>query len=136
MPLNRLGELSIRAFTAGGALPVENAIIRIRGAMEENRDVELSLLTDLDGLTNKVQLPTSEIKYSQSPTPQEAPFANYDVEIIKEGYYSKKIYNLPIFDSIDTTLPVSMIPIPTNQPANDFPRDNLSTVIFESLEEI
>lgn len=136
MQLDSFGRLSIRTFTAGGALPVADTIVRIRGAMEENRDVEYTLTTDVDGITEKISLPTSSIAYSQSPNPAEAPFANYDIEIFKEGYYGKRIYNLPIFDGVDTTLPVNMIPIEDVNNTELYPRDNLDTFIYEDLEEL
>ena len=46
---NSSGTLRVRAYTAGGALPVEGAVVRVMGAGEDNRLVSFSipLLTPL-----------------------------------------------------------------------------------------
>ena len=77
--------LTVKA-TAGGALPVSDVVVRIRGADEENRFVEYSLLTDVDGVTRPTLLPTPPVAASLSPRAPEAPYASYDVDIIKSGF--------------------------------------------------
>lgn len=128
------GRLTVRTESAGGALPVKNSIVRIRGAMEKNRDVQISLLTDEDGVTKKVSLPTAPLRFSETPTPTEAPYYSYDIEISNDGYYTKSVYNLPIFDGVDTTLPVSMIP--REDGVRPPSTANLDTQIFEDLEAL
>ena len=128
------GRITVRTQTAGGALPVENSIVRITGAMEENQDVEFSLITDEDGVTEKISLPTASIALSEIPNPSKAPFYSYNLEITNDGYYTKRVFNLPIFEGVDTTLPVNMIPTEPN--GNDLAKDNLNTEIFEHLEVI
>ena len=39
---NSSGTLRVRAYTAGGALPVEGAVVRVMGAGEDNRLVSFS----------------------------------------------------------------------------------------------
>jgi hypothetical protein len=134
MKLDGRGKLTVRTYTAGGALPISDATIRISGAMEENSDIVYSLITDIDGLSEKIELPTSALSYSQAPNPPEIPYAIYDIEVLKEGYYNKKIYSLPIFDGVSTTLPVSMIA--TDGGNGNYPKNNLITHIYEDLEEI
>ena len=131
MKFESYGRLAVRTFTAGGALPVENSIVRITGAMEENRDVMFTVLTDRDGITEKIPLPTSKESLSQSPNPSETPYATYDIEVLKEGYYPKKIYGIAIFENTDTTLPVNMIPDALYQ-GSDYPRDNLDSYVYEN----
>ena len=80
--------------TAGGVLPVVGAVVRIRGADEENRFVEYSLLTDIDGLTPAILLPTPKREASLSPRAVEAPYSSYDVEIIKSGFYVLIFHNV------------------------------------------
>ena len=46
--LNSYGQLEIRATKANGALPVKDAIVRIKGAEEENRFIVYSVLTDIE----------------------------------------------------------------------------------------
>ena len=126
--LNSQGSLRIRTYTASGALPVAGAVVRIKGAEEDNRFVSYSLITDRDGLTDKVILPAPNVDYSLSPSPAESPFAIYDLEITAPGYYSKKINGLTVFSGIDSIQLVNMIP-KSNTPIIDYPRGNVNATI-------
>lgn len=129
--LNSQGSLRIRTYTAGGALPVAGAVVRITGAEEDNRFVAYSLITDRDGLTEKVFLPAPSVDYSLSPSPAESPFSVYDLEITASGYFSKKINGLTVFSGIDSIQLVNMIPR-SNTPIVDYPRGNVNAIIPEN----
>lgn len=126
--LNSEGKLRIRAYTAGGALPVENALVKIRGAEEDNRLVAYTLVTDFDGLTPEVTLPAPSLKYSLSPDPSEAPYSVYDVEISAPGYYTKRISGLTVFPGVNSIQLVNMIPY-SGEGYEDYPRGNINMVI-------
>ena len=108
--LNDFGSLSVRAYTAGGALPVSDAVVRIIGAEEENREIAYSLKTDEDGITERVKLPTPSANLSQSPNPSALPYALYNIEITAPGYITKRIYNAPVFAGINSSQLFNMIP--------------------------
>ena len=126
--LNSEGKLRIRAYTAGGALPVENALVKIRGAEEDNRLVAYTLVTDFDGLTPEVTLPAPSLEYSLSPDPLEAPYSVYDVEISAPGYYTKRISGLTVFPGVNSIQLVNMIPY-SGEGYEDYPRGNINMVI-------
>lgn len=63
------GYISFFTTAANDALPVEDVIIHVRGADEENRFIEYSLLTDRDGKTQKLALPAPPARYSLYPSP-------------------------------------------------------------------
>lgn len=126
--LNSEGKLRIRAYTAGGALPVENALVKIRGAEEDNRLVAYTLVTDFDGLTPEVRLPAPSLEYSLSPDPLEAPYSVYDVEISAPGYYTKRISGLTVFPGVSSIQLVNMIPY-SGEGYEDYPRGNINMVI-------
>lgn len=126
--LESQGRLHVRTFTAGGALPVENATVRIMGADENNSDVSYSLLTDRDGMTKTVSLPTPAVKYSLTPNPSEASYSTYDIEVNANGYFSKIIQGVSVFSGIETALLVNMIPTSELNP-DTIPRGNNTTVI-------
>lgn len=128
MQLNQKGSFSARAFTAGGALPVVGATVRIFGAEEGNADVYFSLVTDNDGVTEVITLPAPAEEYSLTPNPNEPPFAIYDVQVVADGYYEKRILGIKIFASRHTDLPINMIPDSGNG-AEDFPRGNVNANI-------
>ena len=128
--LNSEGKLRIRANTAGGALPIHGARVKIYGAEESNRDVIYLLLTDSDGTTASVSLPAPDKSLSQSPSPAESPYSIYNVEISANGYYTRKINNLPIFSGIESYQIVGMIP--SSQSDSTYPEGNTNTTIPES----
>jgi hypothetical protein len=119
--LNKSGSLSVRAYTAGGAIPIKGAVVRIFGAEDENREVVYSLLTDEDGITEHISLPTPPRGLSEIPDSTVPPFAIYNVEVEKDGYFSKRLYNLPVFEGVNSEQPIAMIPL-----SYDLPRGNLS----------
>ena len=125
------GKIRIRAYTAGGALPIEGATVRIMGAEENNRLVSYSLITDRDGLTESVSLPAPDVNFSLSPSPNEKPYALYDIEITAPGYYSKKINGLSVFSGIESVQLINMIP-EGSRPIEDFPRNNINADIPEN----
>jgi hypothetical protein len=110
MNLDDFGTLRIRATSASGAIPIMGAIVRIMGGEESNIQIVKSLVTDNDGITPKVKLPTPKRSYSLTPEDEESPFALYDVEVTADGYYAKRIIGVAIFSGINAILPVNMIP--------------------------
>lgn len=131
--LNDFGTLSVRAYTAGGALPVKNATVRIIGAEEGNRDVSFSLKTDVDGTTAQIRLPAPSASLSQSPNPAQTPFAVYDIEITAPGFFSKRIYNVPVFAGINSLQQINMIPESENY-LGDYPRGSVNAIIPDNSE--
>ena len=132
MSYSDTGTLIVKTYTAGGALPVAKTVVRIRGADEENRFVEYSLLTDEDGLTSKLVLPSPAKNVSLSPNPSEVPYSQYNIELGADGYYPKIIRNVALFSGIDTFLPVNMVPIAVYENGVDFPKDTLITTVEEN----
>lgn len=129
--LDSSGTLTVRAYTAGGALPVAGAIVRIFGASEENRQVVFSGVTDRDGVTDKYILPAPKESLSLAPSPAELPFSLYDLEISAEGYYTKRINGLTVFSGINSIQLVNMIPGSGNM-VEDYPRGNINYIIPEN----
>ena len=126
--LNDFGTLSVRAYTAGGALPVKGATVRIMGAGEENRHISYSLITDVDGVTERVRLPAPSASLSQSPNPKESPYSVYDIEISAPGFFRKKIYNVAVFAGTNSSQLVNMIPTSPDS-IGDYPRGSINTII-------
>lgn len=130
---NSSGTLRVRTYTAGGALPVEGAVVRVLGASEDNRFISYSTITDRDGLGEVFILPAPEANFSLSPSPLEAPYALYDLEISADGYYTKKIRGLTVFSGINSVQLVNMIPGSGNM-IEDYPRGNINYIIPENTD--
>ena len=129
--LDSNGNLRVRAYTAGGALPVQGAIVRITGAGEDNGFVSYSLVTDRDGQTDVISLPAPAVNYSLYPDPAELPYSVYDVVITAPGYLAKRISGLTVFSGINSIQLVNMITGSGDLPEN-YPAGNTNTTIHES----
>ena len=125
------GTLRVRAFTAGGALPVGGAIVRVRGASEDNSLVSFTSVTDRDGLSELMTLPAPSRDLSLSPSPEELPYSLYDLEISAEGYFTKQIRGLTVFPGINSIQLVSMIPGSGNT-VEEYPRGSINYIIPEN----
>lgn len=104
------GYLKARAFTASEALPVPEAIIRIKGAEEANGGIDYSVITGSSGETEIIELPTPDGAYSLSPNSPEQAFATYNVEVSHGEFYPKKLANVSVFAGIVSLLPIELIP--------------------------
>ena len=131
MNFDESGTLIIKAYTAGGALPLKNGRIKVIGATEENRFFETYLITDENGLTAKITLPTPKRSYSLAPGAAEIPYATYDLEISAPGYYTKNLYGVSVFSGIESFQPIAMIPL-TDGGGVPIPKDNLEIFIKEN----
>lgn len=132
MEYNESGKLTVRTYTASGALPVNGSIIHITGVDENNRYVNYSIISDVDGVSIIGNLPAPGRSYSLTPGSAEVPYATYDIEASADGYYSKKINNVAIFSGEDAVLPINMIPISTIGAHPVYPRGTLDTTVYEN----
>ena len=132
MKYEDFGNVRVRTYTAGGALPIEGTLVKIYGSDAYDKDTVYSLLTDLDGITSQVSLPTPSTSYSTSPGASETPYAVYNVELFKDGYYPKRIDNVPVFPGISAVLPIKMIPLTYTGDGSIVPQNNLNSVIYEN----
>ena len=126
------GTLLVRTTTASGAYPVAGVNVSITGTSEIGKDVRFSVMTDENGTTQAILLPAPPRALSLSPESAETPYASYDVEIFKQGYYRKKLFDVAIFPGIASILPVNMIPSTPYNTEENAPRDNENATITEN----
>ena len=132
MNYESFGKLRIRTYTAAGALPVEGALVKIYGTDEYNKGIVYSLLTDSDGITQEITLPAPLKSYSVSPGAKESPYAVYNVEIAKNGFYPKVINSVPLFSGTSAVLPIEMIPLVYGSNGEIMPQSNLNSTVYEN----
>ena len=119
------GTLTVMTLAAEEAFPISDSVVRIKGASDANREIQYTLFTDEDGITESVELPTPELALSLDPTYEGPVYAEYDVTVIKEGYYTKLLRGVTVFPNTDSVLNVSMLPVVTYSDGGAVPRDNL-----------
>ena len=127
------GILVVRATTASGAYPVEGVNIDISGASDVGADTRISVLTNENGVTQPLLLPAPPRTLSLSPDSKGEVYGRYDIEIFKEGYYRKKLFDVAVFSGITSVLPINMIPITPSNATQNAPKGNETIVITEAL---
>lgn len=110
--MSEFGTLLVRVSTAGIALPVEGADVRIDGSEEENRNIHYLLTTDRSGLLERILLPTPPAALSLQPGNPKG-FADYNIRVFKDGFYPVLLRNVPLFSGITSIQAVEMIPWPS-----------------------
>jgi hypothetical protein len=119
VPMTEIGTIFVRVSTAGIALPVEGADIRIQGAEEGNRSIVFLLTTDRSGLGEAISVPTPPASVSQTPGNIKG-FADYDIEVFKSGFYPVILRHVPVFSGVTSVQPVELIPWPSYR-KDDYP---------------
>lgn len=104
------GYLTVRTLIAD-AVPIEGARVRIIGTDDNNKGVIYSVLTDRDGITERLRLPAPPSSLALLPSPDEVPYYRYDVEVTREGFYPRKFSSVNVYAGVDTVQNVNMIPL-------------------------
>ena len=102
------GYITVNAVTAGGALPVENAVVRIRDSAGALIGV---FFTDRDGRTPKLKVLAPPKGNSESPGAPTPPFFSYNVDTDKEGFISVRNVDVPVYPGVTSIQTVELIPI-------------------------
>ncbi len=108
-----VGYLIVRASTARGVIPIEDATVAIRGGSATDADILYSLRTGRDGLSEKISLPTPANSVSQAPN-SAAPFSLWQIEVFKDGYIPASFQNVPVYPNIVSVQPAVLLPYAEN----------------------
>ncbi len=103
------GTLIVSVYTAGGAIPIEDALVTVSGSNQNSSGVVSVLYTDQSGNTPRITLPTPPSSTSESPG-QSQPFATYNVSVNKEKFNPRSFINVPVFANTTSIQPVNLIP--------------------------
>lgn len=104
-----IGYLTVKVSTARGAIPLEGATVNVRGNEADSSEILFSMLSDRDGKTPRVSLPTPPRSNSDSPGGADA-YSTYNIDVFKDGYVPLYFQNVPIFPSILSIQPAVMVP--------------------------
>lgn len=105
------GYLQIEVTTASGAVPVRDATVIITERSNGDESLIGMIVTDENGTTPIVPLPAPPQSLSEAPDPAERPYSEYNISVYKKGFYSIPRLTVPIFDTIKSIQPVSVIPL-------------------------
>lgn len=102
------GYITVNVRTAGGALPVENAVVTVK---DSGGAILAVFFTDRDGKTPRLKVLAPPRANSESPGAASPPFFNYNIDTDKEGYISVRNVDVPVYPGITSVQTVEMIPI-------------------------
>ena len=109
---NSWGFLQFDVFTAGGAYPVQGALITVTKKLPSGSGLVRILFSNRSGRTATIALPAPSRSYSQSPGSAVRPFSEYSVTVRAKGYYTIRDIKIPIFAGVKTVQPIDLIPLP------------------------
>ena len=105
------GYLVVSVRAGEGAIPLEGALVTLRGGDATEGDAIASFITDRSGNTPRITLPAPPRINSESPGGGK-PYASYSADISLDGYFSNLYTNIPIFDTITSVQTAYLIPLP------------------------
>ncbi len=113
-PYTENGYLIVSVSEADRAVPLSGALVTIKGADKENSGVIYALRTDKNGRTERVALPAPRASASMSPGGPR-PYAQYNIEIDLQDYFSQNNLNVPIFSGITAIQNADLVPRSQNE---------------------
>lgn len=111
------GFLVVQVTTARGAIPLEGAQVDILTYEPLDTPPETpgkmiaTLLTDRDGNTPTISLPSPPCSNANSPD-SGRPYALYQCNVRYDGYYDQTHVGIPVYEGITVIQPVVLIPLP------------------------
>lgn len=128
------GELIVKVSAASGSIPLEGALVTVYDAGGQGSGVIYTSYTDADGKSESFKLEAPARELSTSPENGGVrPYAVYNVEVKKNGYYDSFELEVPIFASVISVLPVNMIPLSEYESDEVRPKTGLVNTERESL---
>ena len=109
------GNLSINVTSALGFIPVKDATITISLTSNPDTVVE-TLTTDNSGQTQTVSLPAPNISYSEDPTNEIQPYAEYNIAVSAPGYEDAYVSGTEILADVTAIQPISLNPLEEFRP--------------------
>ena len=105
-----VGYVRVYAFTADGAEPLAGARVAVTRTEEDGQILYANTVTDADGFTPVVPLPTVDPALSLRPG-DEPTFIPYNIHITAEGFRPVLHSNIPIYGNNYVTLPAALVPL-------------------------
>ena len=113
--MNESGYITLAVKTAGGALPVENAVVTVK---DSAGSILYVVFTDKSGRTPPLIVPAPPKANSSAPNTGEPPFYTYNIDTDKGGYVSVRNVSVPVYPGITSIQTVELLPIAEGQGGN------------------
>lgn len=117
------GYIQVRAYTSYAQFPLKDVAITVTAT--DGTAIAMRL-TDRNGRIIPIEIPVPDKAESQSPDPDEKPFASVNLFARLKGYEQVESENLQVFADTTTTQNLEMIPL------SELPNQWDQTVIFDT----
>lgn len=111
MGTQNFGRLQVRCTTVG-LVPIENAVVRISSSVDPD-GILAEYTTNINGLTEEIELPAPAIDYSLDPSSLAQPYTEFNLTILAPNFSPVKVSNAQILPSItalqEVTLPAEAL---------------------------
>ena len=123
IPLSAKGYIHVHAYTSKAQLPLSDVAITVT-----NRDsTALAMrLTNESGLIDPIEITVPDLSESQTPDPQQSPFAVVNLYARRNDFEQIEVENLQVFADTVTDQDLEMVPL------SELPESWNRTVIFET----
>ncbi len=109
------GYLQVEVTTGDGAVPVAKAAVIVTQEINGQSYLVTMKQTNMSGATEIIPLPAPSASFSEAPDPTERPFSEYNVTVYQKGFYTVPKVTVPIFDTVKSIQPVTLIPLAENE---------------------
>lgn len=107
------GTLKVQV-TAGQTIPVSNAKVDVSVALKNSERNLVTEYTDIDGIVDNISLPAPPVALSLNEENTAVPFSVYTIKISHPDYAPAEYQNAPIFESVKSIQPVTLVPLTEN----------------------
>ena len=110
-----MGYVIVNVTTARGAIPLEDATVRIFNYENngDNGSLIVTRKTNSSGRTDRIPLPAPPRSSSLSPGNGRS-YSTYNIDAQYDGYYTQYYVNVPIFDGVTAIQNVDLVPVAEN----------------------
>lgn len=107
------GTLKVQV-TAGQTIPISNAKVDVSVVLKNGEQNLVTEYTDIDGIVDNISLPAPPVALSLNEENTAVPFSVYTVKISHPDYAPAEYKNAPIFESVKSIQPVTLVPLTEN----------------------
>ncbi|MBE6708216.1 MAG: hypothetical protein E7578_03110 [Ruminococcaceae bacterium] len=125
-PQGSFGFLRFAVGTASNTIPLKDAAVYVYTDPSNGDEGRLlyTLMTNEDGITETITLPTPPLSESFSPESLK-PYSTYNVFAAKQGFYPTEGRTVPLFPGITSIQPINLIPL-SEMPGAPAPKEESS----------
>lgn len=108
IPLSAIGYIQVHAYTSNAQIPIKDVAITVT---DENGTAFALRLTDRSGLIVPIPVTVPDRIESESPNPEEQPFALVNLYARKQGFEQYASEDVQVFAGITTDQDIELIPL-------------------------